>query len=995
MSTWAEDKSIDGILAALMQLMNADYDVQLPVEDVHNPLHAINLAVNITAEVLEETTVSRHHLDSIVQAMADALLVVTPAGVIQTANRAATAMLGYPEQELVGEPIRAFVVEEDDFRDRPLQDLAGEGAVHDLEVGFRAKDGTEVRLSVNGSAMRGPDGELQGMVFIARDLRRLHQLLRARKAAEQSAHNQAEVLKRKAARNLEMILGLARRDFDRRVEVAHTASPMDQVGFGLNLLAEELQATTVDKAFVDRVFDSMVDVLVVVDSKGHIQAMNRATTNTLGFSRAQLIGKPAGTLFGSESLLEGAIRDLTLDVRTAAGGTVPMILSGDVMHDIDGHLAGVVVVGRDQRETQQLRQQANLFALLEHSQEAIEITDSNIRISYVNPSWERVTGYTAAEAVGRTPAELLRSADHEPSFFDGIVATISSGAVWRGTYVSRRKDGSTWNTDSTISPVLDAMGAVRHYVTLRRDVSDRVRAERRTAELMAANARAEAELAQARMLAQAHEQIAYQATLLDQVNDAVIAEDQAGVITYWNRGAERMYGYLSHEVLGKTTGFMQTDFRGRERADIYADMTSADGFDGRVSHLCRDRTRIVVASRATAIRSEEGQVVGYVSANRDVTRLERTQAELRDSEKRFRLALQASNIGVFSQDRDLRFTEAHKPDQGLPVDSILGKTDADLLPEGQADEVLALKRRVLESGVAERQEMVVSVGGGQLWSDLRVEASRDLAGEIIGVMGVSVDITAHKKEAQELATAYRELKHAQAQLVQAGKLAALGELAGAVAHEINNPLMGVLLCAQLLAEDLDASKRGAAPDLQRWAVWVDRVDRAAERCGRIVRSLLDFGRQSSGEKVRMDLRTAVELTVDLVGHRIEMQATTLTVHLPAPLQVIADTHQLGQVVLNLLLNAAQALGRGGEVRVVGEHARGEVRLSVADTGPGIPDSVRQRLFEPFFTTKPQGLGTGLGLSITYGILADHQGRIEVESAPGEGATFTVVLPAAG
>jgi two-component system NtrC family sensor kinase len=229
-----------------------------------------------------------------------------------------------------------------------------------------------------------------------------------------------------------------------------------------------------------------------------------------------------------------------------------------------------------------------------------------------------------------------------------------------------------------------------------------------------------------------------------------------------------------------------------------------------------------------------------------------------------------------------------------------------------------------------------------------------------------------------------QVRAMQSQLIQSEKLAAIGKLAAGVAHEINNPLTGILTNSSLMLQDLgpDDSRRD---DLQ---IIVDET----LRCRKIVKGLLDFARQTAPLKQAVNLNQVLEDVLNLVknqaGFRNISFATQLQEDLPT---VMADRDQMRQVVLNIVLNAAEAVPGGGEIRVVSHLDRADhICLSISDTGPGIPEAIKSRLFEPFFTTKTTG--TGLGLAIAYGIIERHRGTIDIQSSPGQGTTIRLRLP---
>ena len=233
-----------------------------------------------------------------------------------------------------------------------------------------------------------------------------------------------------------------------------------------------------------------------------------------------------------------------------------------------------------------------------------------------------------------------------------------------------------------------------------------------------------------------------------------------------------------------------------------------------------------------------------------------------------------------------------------------------------------------------------------------------------------------------------ELKRMQAQMIQSEKMVAIGKLAAGVAHEINNPLTGVLTNSSLMLEDL--------PGDHPWREDIQTIVNETLRCRKIVKGLLDFSRQTKPQRTLLELNQLVEDVLALVRNQIVFRRIRIVYdldpHLPT---VLADVDQIRQVVLNIVLNAAEAMVQGGELRIASssDASRKSVEVRVSDTGPGIPDEIRARIFEPFFTTKKTG--TGLGLAVAYGIMERHEGELRVETARGMGATFTISLPIEG
>jgi two-component system NtrC family sensor kinase len=233
----------------------------------------------------------------------------------------------------------------------------------------------------------------------------------------------------------------------------------------------------------------------------------------------------------------------------------------------------------------------------------------------------------------------------------------------------------------------------------------------------------------------------------------------------------------------------------------------------------------------------------------------------------------------------------------------------------------------------------------------------------------------------------RELREIQEHLVQSEKLASIGKLAAGIAHEINNPLGGILIYSHLILEDTPPN----GPHHEN----LKKIVKETTRCKNIVKGLLDFARPKEPEMAPTDIPALLESCLGFTGHQSLFQNITVVKSFAADLpRIVADAAQLQQVFMNLILNAAEAMdGRGTLTIKAGVDAdRAELVVDIMDTGHGIKEEDRARLFEPFFTTKDVGKGTGLGLAISYGIVRKHQGSIDVRSDVGRGSVFTVRLP---
>ena len=223
----------------------------------------------------------------------------------------------------------------------------------------------------------------------------------------------------------------------------------------------------------------------------------------------------------------------------------------------------------------------------------------------------------------------------------------------------------------------------------------------------------------------------------------------------------------------------------------------------------------------------------------------------------------------------------------------------------------------------------------------------------------------------------------------------LGKLVASSAHEINNPIQGLLTFSHLIQEMLETDRLGAK-EMNKIRSHVSLMSRELERCGNIVSGLLSFARESTVEYLRTDLNEVLETVIHLTVHKMELHDIALNANfIDNPLIICGDFNQLQQCFLNLVFNAIEAIETGGEIKIVSrsEPAAHQALIEIHDNGCGIDREDIDHIFDPFFTTKQEGEGTGLGLSIVYGIVKNHSGNIRAESRPGQGSSFFLSFPA--
>lgn len=476
----------------------------------------------------------------------------------------------------------------------------------------------------------------------------------------------------------------------------------------------------------------------------------------------------------------------------------------------------------------------------------------------------------------------------------------------------------------------------------------------------------------------AHRALAEQYRLVVETSrDAIVITDRDRAIVFANVAA--------HELLGRGAdliGFRSEEAAPEEHRDElreHEDRAFAGEPQSYESVIVRpDGERRIVAI-STAPLSELGQVTGVVASLRDVTNERQARDEVARSESRYRNLVESASDAIFTVDRNGRFSAVNRSLErgvGRARASLIGQPFSDLIDPRDLPAAARLLAETFE-GARSRGAIRYRGENGEV-RDGSVITSPVLEGDaIVGALGILRDVTDEHRLAE--------------QLLQQEKLAAVGQLVSGVAHELNNPLAGVMAFAQILLTrpaSLDDDARRAA----------ETIHNEAKRAAKIVSNLLTFARQQPAERAITRINEIISDTLELRRYALRTAGVQVETQLDPDLPTTwADPFQLQQVVLNLLVNAEQALAeRADDRRIVIRTAvtRGgsELQFSIADNGPGIDSERLDRIFNPFFTTKPVGQGTGLGLSISDGIVHEHGGRIRVDSMPGRGATFIVELP---
>ncbi len=509
--------------------------------------------------------------------------------------------------------------------------------------------------------------------------------------------------------------------------------------------------------------------------------------------------------------------------------------------------------------------------------------------------------------------------------------------------------------------------------------------------------------------AQAMLEVLFSTELLETLPDAIVAVDRDGIIVQVNTQTQELFGYDRKELIGQKIELLVPErYRKQHHHHRHnfaqAPKTRRMGADLELYGRRRNGSEFPVEISLSPVSTGKGTLV--LSAIRDMSDRKRIDEELRRTseelhrrtaeqlgEYRTRLAsiIDSSEDAILSKDLNGIITSWNRGAEhiyGYTAEEIVGKHISLLIPSNRPDEIPEILQKIARGESVEHSESIrVTKDGRYLSVSVSVSPLRDATGKIAGASAIARDITAQKR--------------GESQLRQAQKMEAVGRLAGGVAHDFNNILGIISACTEFLRDRIDPA---AEPSL-----YVENIKKATERGTSLTKQLLAFSRSSAIQPRVLDLNERLKdiskLLRPLLGEDIEILITSRS----SAVVIEADPGQLDQIVINLAVNARDAMSRGGKFILetglvkfdetfAEQHqsmtAGDYVLLAVSDTGAGMDEATMSRVFEPFFTTKELGKGTGLGLATVYGIVKQNAGHIMVYSEPGQGTTFKIYLPSA-
>ena len=651
-------------------------------------------------------------------------------------------------------------------------------------------------------------------------------------------------------------------------------------------------------------------------------------------------------------------------VITKQGSRIDVIITTKlILFENENAVLGIITDISDRKKAEESLLKFRLG--IERSSDAVFITDPSGIIIFINPAFEQLYGYSFQESVGNTPrifkSGILSSGDYK-SFW----STLLSKNVVSGEIVNKTKNGRLVHIEGTNNPILDDQGKIIGFLGIHRDITDRKREEE--------------DLEKSFSLIQA---------TLESTADGILVVDRIGTITNYNAQFAKMWN-IPENIMAEGKDREAINF-------VLAQLTSPKDFVSKVNELYshpEDESFDVlefkdgrIFERYSHPQRIDGRPVGRVWSFRDVTQRKLAEEQLQESEERYRrlveyspnaIAVHGEGKFVYVNPAAIKLIGATDESQliGMPIMNII-----------HPDDIEVVHQRVL-LGMAERKAL----------PPLEEKFIR-LDGSIIEVEVTSLPIIFRGKPATQVVVRdITDQKKLQNQLFQSQKIQSIGTLAGGIAHDFNNILAIILGYSSTLEKNKN--------DVQKHAEGIAAISQAIDRGAALVRQILTFARKTDIAFEPLNIPDLVHELLSMLKETFSKTITFTQTYAPNIPDILADRTQIHQTLLNLCVNARDAMPNGGSIAIKAEQRTKKevskrfptadqelyVCISVTDTGEGMDEAIYARVFDPFFTTKEKGKGTGLGLSVVYGVMQSHHGFVDVESYVGEGTTFYLYFP---
>ncbi len=719
------------------------------------------------------------------------------------------------------------------------------------------------------------------------------------------------------------------------------------------------------------------DGIIVFDEDYRIEFANAVASELTGYSRESLLEMDFRRLLGerdigylgqmhSEVGVDESKRVCTeMEVLTDKG----MKRDAEVCITIEKMEKGGIrtyaylrdITERKRMETE-IREATKRFEkIAEMGEDGIIVFDEDSRIEFANQMASEIIGVPKDQIHGREFFSLIGKRDEE--FLEEMVMRGEGMGQKVCTEMSiRAAQGLIKETEVCIAPTQSEDGRIKTYAYIR-DITERKKFEKE--------------------LKESEEKFR---NLFERVRHGLFISSKEGKFIDCNQALLEMVGYEDKE------GFLQIDiakdlYVNPEDRKKFQKWIEEQGFvkDFEVEFKKKNGEKITVLLTAHVKKDDKGRVIGYEGLNIDITDRMRMEKELREANEFLYNLIESSVDGIIVTDPKgniLIFNKGAEDILGYRAEEVVGKMNIrSIYQPGVAKEVMEKLKSPDYGGVGKLTSFPIihrRKDGELIEGDLSASLIYDDEGREIASVGIFKDL-------RERLKIERELREMQQALLQSEKLAAMGRLTSQIAHELNNPIYGIMNTLELLKTEIPPeSKRRKILELS-----LSETQRLAE----MLRSMLSFSKPEEEKRKLIKINELVEGILLVMDKQMKESNIKVETYFDEGIpEVMASTNQMRQVMLNLLKNAREAMPKGGTLTVRTSREDNKVLIHIQDTGVGIAGEIRAKIFEAFFTTKQKVKGVGLGLSVCYGIVKDHGGEIKVESEVSKGTTFTIHLP---
>ncbi len=614
------------------------------------------------------------------------------------------------------------------------------------------------------------------------------------------------------------------------------------------------------------------------------------------------------------------------------------------------------------RMEREIREATKRFEkIAEMGEDGIIVFDEDSRIEFSNQMASEIIGLPKDQILGREFFSLIGKRDEE--FLEEMVMRGEGlGQKVCTEMFLQAPQGPVKETEVCIAPTRSDDGRIKTYAYIR-DITERKKFEKE--------------------LKESEEKFR---NLFERVRHGLFISSKEGRFIDCNQAMLEMLGYHDKEEFLKID-ITKDLYVNPEDRNKFQRLVEKEGFvkDFEVEFMKKKGEKITVLLTAHAKRDQNGEIIGYEGLNIDISDRKRMERELKETNEFLTNMIESSVDGIIVTNMKgdiLIYNKGAENILGYKIEEVVGKMNIQgIYPPGVAKEVMEKLRSPDFGGVGKLTSFPIfhrRKDGELIEGDLSASIIYDEKGNEIASIGIFKDL-------RERLGMERELQKIQQALLQSEKLAAMGRLTSQIAHELNNPIYGIMNTLELLKTEIPPeSKRRRILELS-----LSETQRLSE----MLRNMLSFSKPEEEKRRPIRINELVEgillvMEKQMRESNIKVE-TSFDDEIP---EVMASTNQMRQVMLNMIKNAKEAMPKGGTLTVRTSREDNRVMIHIQDTGMGIPEEIRNKIFEAFFTTKQKVKGVGLGLSVCYGIIKDHSGEIKVESEEGEGTTFTISLP---